>query len=88
MTGSNDETFTGVADVVRSAFRLSPAVSISADTTSADVDGWDSLSHSILIMQIEERFGIELPMDRAFALANVGELAELVRETVAGGHGT
>jgi acyl carrier protein len=53
---------------------------VSAATTSADIDGWDSLSHSILIMGIEEQFGVELPMERAFELHDVGELMDLIGE--------
>jgi acyl carrier protein len=76
-----DEDFARTARVVRDTFQVKPEVSITPSTTSADVDGWDSLSHSILIMRVEEEFGIELPFDRIFDLENVGALVELITTT-------
>lgn len=77
--GESDES--RVAAVVKSTFQLATDMTVTAATTSADVDGWDSLSHSILIMRIEEEFEIELPVDRVYDLKDVGELVQLVSET-------
>jgi acyl carrier protein len=75
----SDDVFDGVAAAVRSTFHVSADVPITPQTTAIDIDGWDSLSHSILIMRVEEAFGTELPFDRIYDLADVGALAELVR---------
>ena len=76
---SADEDFAQLAKVVRETFHAKPGVVVTPDTTAADIDGWDSLTHSVLIMRVEEEFGVELPFDRVFDLENLGALAELVR---------
>lgn len=81
---SSDDLFLRVARVVRSTFNVGEDEPIVPETTSADIDGWDSLAHSILVMGIEDEFGIDLPLDRAFDLPNVGALAGLVEETLPG----
>ncbi len=53
-------------------------VRLTAGTTAADVDGWDSLSHVRLLLEVEKCFKIKISMRDAMKLANVGELAKLV----------
>jgi acyl carrier protein len=86
MSLAEDDILRRVSAVMRTTFGLPAGYVASAETTSADIDGWDSLSHSILILGIEEQFGVELPMDRAFELHDVGELMELIQEA-GGGNG-
>ena len=74
------DTFQRVEGIVRKTFRVPDAQPIERSTTSADVAGWDSLSHASLTMNVEEAFGIELPFDRVYELSDVGELADLVDE--------
>jgi acyl carrier protein len=85
----SDATLDRVRTCLITTFRLSPGTSITRETTSADVEGWDSLSHAILIMKVEQEFELELPFDRVYDLANVGALADLVDdELVSGGRWT
>jgi acyl carrier protein len=81
---SNDEILSRVTAVVRKTFHVGDGTPVSRDTTSADIDGWDSLAHSVLIMAIEDEFKIELPDEKIFELKDVGELADLVASTLAG----
>ena len=37
-------------------------------------------THTMVLMQIEDGFGIRLPMDRVLALGSVGELVDLISE--------
>ena len=78
MTNTADD-FARVANVVRETFHVQPDVVIAPNTTSADIDGWDSLSHSILIMRVEEEFDMELPFDQIYDLKDIGALVELIR---------
>ncbi|HUZ50379.1 MAG TPA: acyl carrier protein [Candidatus Dormibacteraeota bacterium] len=80
---SDTNVFQKVRATVAATFHVSPEEIITSETTSTDVDGWDSLSHSILLMNVEEAFGIELPFEAAYELANVGELGDLVIATLA-----
>ena len=75
------EVLDKVAAVVRKTFRIPAGTPIDAQTTSADVEGWDSLSHAVLIMNVEEAFGVDLPLDRVYALNTIGDFVKLLRET-------
>ncbi len=56
----------------------SGASTISRDTTAADVDGWDSLAHTVLMVRLEKRLGMPIS-DRIAAKADsVGELIDLL----------
>lgn len=82
---TDERTLRRVRDCIVATFHLPPDASITRETTSADVDGWDSLSHAILIMKVEEEFAVELPFDAVYDLANVGELADIVDAALANG---
>lgn len=51
---------------------------VTRETTSADVEGWDSLMHVTLILRIEKRLGIRFTSSEVASLKDVGELADLV----------
>ena len=74
-----------VAEAIRQTFRRPNAV-ISRETTALDIDGWDSLSHTGLMLDLEERFGMQFPPERMFDLADVGELVDLI-QAVKNGNG-
>ncbi|MFZ4166806.1 phosphopantetheine-binding protein [Brevundimonas sp. NPDC058933] len=69
-----------IVDVIASLFKIS-AAEISADTVAMDVDGWDSLTHTELILLIEEEIDRPLPIARVMDCENVGDLIEVARET-------
>jgi acyl carrier protein len=81
---SQDAILTEVAAIIRKAFRQ-PDVVITRETTALDVDGWDSLSHTMLLLDIEKHFGLRLPADRVYDLADVGELVDLIAQTQGAG---
>ncbi len=74
-----DEIMPALTEVIRRTFRQ-PSAEVDRATTAMDIDGWDSLSHTMLILQVEQRFGVRLPADRVHELDDVGELADLVAE--------
>jgi acyl carrier protein len=80
MNAADDPIFQQIKAIVIKTFRLPDDAAIGLTTTSADVEGWDSLSHAVLIMNVEEAFHTDLPLERVYALKDVGELANLVRE--------
>jgi len=73
--------FTQLAGVIRDAFHC-PDVEITRETSSLDIDGWDSLSHTILLLRVEKDFGVRLPLERTRTIANVGDLADLLEPLV------
>lgn len=66
-----------VMAVVAETFPSGPS-NISRETTAADVDGWDSLAHTVLMVRLEKRLGMPIS-DRIAAKADsVGELIDLL----------
>jgi len=75
-----NNTLDRVAGVIRETFGVDD-IDVTPETVAEDVPGWDSLSHTILILSLEEAFGIELPADtRGFA--NLGELVATIDRLV------
>jgi acyl carrier protein len=52
------------------------------DLTAADVDGWDSLNHMVIISAIEESFGIKFKLREISKLNCVGDLLQLIEMKV------
>lgn len=51
---------------------------ITEETTAADIDEWDSLSHLSLINEIEMEFDFKFKMSEIQSLKNVGSLVEVI----------
>ncbi len=62
-----------------------PDLEISTDTTANDVDGWDSLSHAVLISAVESVFGISFSRKEIMTIRNVGEMAACIHEKLSHG---
>jgi acyl carrier protein len=75
------EIFERARTVMARVFNV-PADTIGETTRAADVKGWDSLTHLIVLTGIEKRFDVDLPMERAHAAQNVGELVTLIDDTL------
>ena len=59
-------------------------VELSASTElSADLNV-DSVAAMDLIMEIEDRFGIDIPLNLVSDLRNIGDLVEVVRQQIEG----
>jgi acyl carrier protein len=48
------------------------------ETTAADVEGWDSLSHVTLMFSIEQEFGIQFVGNEFANLSDIGALRTLI----------
>jgi acyl carrier protein len=53
---------------------------ITEDTRADDVDGWDSLAHIKIIIQIEKMFNIRLNAYEVSNLENVGQVIRLIEK--------
>lgn len=54
-----------------------------AKTTAADVSGWDSLSNILLVVTVEEEFGIQFSTGEVAGLKNVGEFVSVIKSRLA-----
>ncbi len=53
-------------------------IEVDRETVASDIPGWDSLSHTVVMMTIENHFGIRFPGKSVFS--NVGDLADNIEE--------
>jgi acyl carrier protein len=52
---------------------------ISKETTSDDIEEWDSLTHMQLILEIEKKYNIRFTTEEIKTAANVGEFIEIIQ---------
>ena len=52
---------------------------IHASTSAADIPDWDSQSHIILILAVEQEFGVRFRTSELDLLRNVGDFIKLIR---------
>lgn len=72
----NDSILERIGRVIGETFG-DDSVQVTRETIAEDVPGWDSLSHTILMLAIEDEFGVALPSDTQ-GFANVGELVDSI----------
>lgn len=74
-------TSTEIHEKLTSVFRRvfdDPKLTIGETTTASDVEGWDSLVNVSLMVAVEKAFGVRFTTKEVQALANVGELMQLI----------
>jgi acyl carrier protein len=72
-----------IHDKLRTVFRNifdQPELEISASTTAADIDDWDSITHISLIAATEKAFRVSFTTKDVKALANVGDFMRLIAD--------
>lgn len=55
---------------------------VTDQTTAADIDDWDSLTHITLISEVEDAFDIKLSMKVVLGMKNVGELVDIIQQQI------
>lgn len=55
------------------------SLTLTETTTAKDVEGWDSITHVLIVVAVEKKFRIKLTAGEIQRLQNVGELATLIR---------
>jgi len=62
---------------------LKKEVSLTPNTTAADVAGWDSLTHMMLIDSIEKHFAIKFKLMEIMKLNNIGDMVGFIKKKTA-----
>ena len=70
-------SYEALRQAVAGIFMVDPA-SLGPQTTASDVPGWDSVSQVMLLMRIEDDFGLELDADALSEAADLQALAEFL----------
>ncbi len=55
-------------------------ITVTDETTSADIADWDSLTHITLISEVEDAFGFKFSMKDVLGMKNVGEMADIIEK--------
>ena len=76
---NKNEIIERLNDVFRDVFG-DDSISVTADTTSADIDDWDSIEHINLIGAVESEFGMRFKMREVSGMKNVGEMISIIEE--------
>ena len=72
---TQSEVLNAVAEVIRDTFAIDD-LQIDRSTTAIDVPGWDSLSHTIIILAIEDKMGVRL--ESAPDFDDIGALVDFI----------
>jgi acyl carrier protein len=71
------EIVSKLTSVFRTIFNDNTLI-LSDELTANDVDNWDSLSHMILITEIEKSFSIKFKLKDLNKMRNVGDMIEII----------
>jgi acyl carrier protein len=72
------EIITGqLTSIFRNVFN-DETICVNNETTAGDVGSWDSLSHMLMITEVENVFSIKFKLREINKLKNVGTLIELI----------
>lgn len=70
-------TIERLQDIFREIFDDDDIV-LTNETTSDDIEDWDSLTHMQLIVEIEKEYGIRFTTAEVKKAANVGEFIQII----------
>lgn len=74
-----------IMDALHSIFRTvlkNDFITLTAETTANDVDGWDSVTNVMIIDEIEKQFGLSFKLRDIIKMKNVGDLCSKVLEKI------
>ncbi|HNP49080.1 MAG TPA: acyl carrier protein [Bacteroidia bacterium] len=54
------------------------SVILQMDTTANDVDGWDSLTHTAMIVEVEKHFNVKFKLKEVLGFKNVGDMVNMI----------
>ncbi|SHI03481.1 acyl carrier protein [Butyrivibrio fibrisolvens DSM 3071] len=74
---TREEVFERLNEVFRDVFDEED-ITVNDETTSNDIDGWDSLEHINLVNAVEQEFGVKFDMGQIVSMKNVGEMVNII----------
>ena len=78
---SRSEIYDKLTEIFRDFFDDVDIV-INDETTSDDIEDWDSLEHINLILAIEQEFGMKFSMGEVTGMKNVGAMVDIIQERI------
>ncbi len=75
---STDDVLRDVNEIFKKVFE-NDNLSIGMETTANDIDAWDSLSHTLMIVETENYFKIRFKLNELFTFKNVGDMVTAIQ---------
>jgi acyl carrier protein len=66
-----------VKEIVATLFNVD-ASSLTVASSSKDVSGWDSMGQLMLILELEQQFGLQIPPEHAEKLTSISQIVDYV----------
>lgn len=76
------EIFEKLNDIFRNNFD-DDEIELTDETSSSDIDDWDSLEQINLVVAIQDAFNVKFNIDEVNAMKNVGEMVDFIIEKMA-----
>ena len=76
---TREQVFEALNEVFQEVFD-DESITVNDTTTARDIEGWDSLEHIDLMVEVENRFGFKFTMGEVNGMRNVGEMADIILE--------
>jgi acyl carrier protein len=57
-------------------------IAINPETTADDVDEWDSLNHTVMIVEVEKHFSVKFKLKELLGFKNVGDMCRCIKVKV------
>ena len=74
----NDDLWKDLTAIFRESLD-NDSLTLTETTTAKDVEGWDSITHVLIVVAVEKKFRVKFTAGEIQQLQNVGELAALIR---------
>lgn len=74
---SKDAILERMQTAIRSFFKC-PDAAVTPETVALDIDGWDSLSHTVFMLELENEFAVTFDAAEVLGFTNVGEVVDAV----------
>ncbi len=76
---TREEVYERLNKVFREVFD-DDSIEVHDETTSDDIEDWDSFEHINLVVAVEEEFSFKIPMGKVITMKNVGEMVDIIMD--------
>ena len=77
----NIDIYNKLLPIFRSTFN-NESLELSKDLTANDVENWDSLTHMLLVTEIEDFFSIKFKLKELNKMRNVGDMVDIINSKI------
>lgn len=74
---TREEVYERLNSVFREVFD-DDSIELCDETTSDDIEDWDSFEHINLVVAVEDEFSFKIPMGKVITMKNVGEMVDII----------